>query len=298
MASDVGGEIEEIMEGLVNSHGRHNNPPDLLYHYCPAEALLPILTSGKMWASNIRFQNDPREMVYARDLVSDLMGEIKRSRCSRAMRQLLEKIDFDPLDRFLSVYVTCFSEDGDLLSQWRAYGRNGSGFSLGFDAGKISKVSDGEGLVAVEYSEKVQKSILKSTFDALEQYMEGKLRVINSSPKRKRFMAEAAQSFSVCLLFFMLIFKAKGYREEKEWRYVAIRSIDEAKDIKFRNQQHMIVPYIEINLAKVKGSLPLSEVVAGPARNQALDQMALPILLENAGLPDVALKSSVLSYRP
>jgi hypothetical protein len=31
------------------------------------------------------------------------------------------------------MFLTCFSENGDLLSQWRAYGNNGDGVAIGFD---------------------------------------------------------------------------------------------------------------------------------------------------------------------
>ncbi len=33
----------------------------------------------------------------------------------------------------------CFSEERDLLSQWRGYADNGSGFSITFDKGKLEK---------------------------------------------------------------------------------------------------------------------------------------------------------------
>ncbi|WP_346867458.1 DUF2971 domain-containing protein [Clostridium sp. UBA1353] len=38
-----------------------------------------------------------------------------------------------------SIYITCFSRNGDLLSQWRAYGDNGKGVSIGFNSKLISK---------------------------------------------------------------------------------------------------------------------------------------------------------------
>jgi len=31
-------------------------------------------------------------------------------------------------------YVCCFCEEDDLLSQWRSYGANGTGVSLGFES--------------------------------------------------------------------------------------------------------------------------------------------------------------------
>ena len=33
--------------------------------------------------------------------------------------------------------IGCFSKNGDLLSQWRAYAEDGKGFSIGFDSNYI-----------------------------------------------------------------------------------------------------------------------------------------------------------------
>lgn len=38
-----------------------------------------------------------------------------------------------------SSYITCFSRNGDLLSQWRAYGDDGKAVSIGFNSKLISK---------------------------------------------------------------------------------------------------------------------------------------------------------------
>jgi hypothetical protein len=36
------------------------------------------------------------------------------------------------------VYITCFCEDGDLLSQWRGYADPG-GYAIGFDAAELEE---------------------------------------------------------------------------------------------------------------------------------------------------------------
>lgn len=38
-----------------------------------------------------------------------------------------------------SVYISCFSKESDILSQWRAYADNGKGVSIGFDLEKLVK---------------------------------------------------------------------------------------------------------------------------------------------------------------
>lgn len=38
-------------------------------------------------------------------------------------------------------FTFCFSKDGDLFSQWRAYAADGTGVSIGFDSEIISKLT-------------------------------------------------------------------------------------------------------------------------------------------------------------
>lgn len=39
----------------------------------------------------------------------------------------------------LTPYVCCFSREGDLLSQWRAYADDGAGFSVGFTSSWLNR---------------------------------------------------------------------------------------------------------------------------------------------------------------
>ena len=42
----------------------------------------------------------------------------------------------------MHTYFCCFSESSDLLSQWRAYGNDGQGVAIGFNAKLLSKIDD------------------------------------------------------------------------------------------------------------------------------------------------------------
>ena len=53
----------------------HEDPPPTLYHYTTADALIPILQSGHLWATNSRFMNDPTELSYAILLLRQVLEE-------------------------------------------------------------------------------------------------------------------------------------------------------------------------------------------------------------------------------
>ncbi len=59
-------------------------------------------------------------------------------------------------------FIFCLSERSDSLSQWRAYGSGGSGYSLGFGSTELSRErTDGEfSLVWLIYDEVQQKSLV------------------------------------------------------------------------------------------------------------------------------------------
>jgi len=42
-------------------------------------------------------------------------------------------------------FVFSLSEDGDRLSQWRAYGKPGDGYSLGFESAGIQAIAKSNG---------------------------------------------------------------------------------------------------------------------------------------------------------
>jgi hypothetical protein len=113
-------------------------PTGLIYHYCDATALLNILKTRRVWATSTKYLNDTTELLA---LSADMRAHADRHRKTAAGEALSDIVDFYwitsdtrqtqtiGMDRF----ACCFSTDGDLLSQWRAYGNDGRGYAIGFD---------------------------------------------------------------------------------------------------------------------------------------------------------------------
>src|SRR5215211_7755183 len=122
-------------------------PSAVVYHYTNAAGLLGIISTGQLWATDIEFLNDAEELTYARAAVlADLRAradeiappETGSEDGLRAdvLRSIAEELEYPPQGEPSStyhIYATCFCEDGDLLSQWRAYGGDG-GYAIGFRA--------------------------------------------------------------------------------------------------------------------------------------------------------------------
>src|ERR1700684_413334 len=108
--------------------------PDVLYHYTDAAGVLGIIERRELWASNAAFLNDSTELIYVRGVLQEVLAEFEAGdEHSRAVARYGHSMLRGLSEWLYDVYVACFCENGDLLSQWRGYPRTGGGYSLGFD---------------------------------------------------------------------------------------------------------------------------------------------------------------------
>src|ERR1700682_4407016 len=109
-------------------------PTSVLYHYTSKSALLNILKTKRMWATDLRFMNDPEELEYSLKVIESVIDSTAlRQRDSelalwlmffkRQLRDVIAKSTF---------YSISLCENADDREQWREYGINGDGFALGW----------------------------------------------------------------------------------------------------------------------------------------------------------------------
>src|SRR4051812_1721719 len=115
----------EILNAVLSA-----TPPRFLYHYTDQNGLLGIVKHKKIWATHHQYLNDTQEYLHAKGLVRDeIEGRLKAANADS--RPLLETL-CSTLDgkgnEDVNLYVASFSEDGDSLAQWRAYGGPTAGF--------------------------------------------------------------------------------------------------------------------------------------------------------------------------
>ena len=114
-------------------------PAGSLFHYTTAEGLQGIIEKNELWASSAYFLNDSAEITYGCDLLKQVIDQwiLDNPRPAamtiRAANDLRKMFGEDLLNMTVikPIYLVCFCEDDNLLSQWRTYGERG-GYSLGF----------------------------------------------------------------------------------------------------------------------------------------------------------------------
>lgn len=239
----------------------------LVYHYCSIETFLSIIQNSVLRLTDIEKSNDYSERVYMETLI---------------LKQFQKKINNNPngylLDNFIvkyyqslytssNLYASCFSEDGDLLSQWRAYADNGTGVSIGFSKEYLEKTNNDEWGLKFK---KINYNLIQH-----EEYAKKQVEIILTSLEDgKNFYAAMGDVFQnrIAENSFM---KNSAFAEEKEWR-LSIAMSPEARitheatmqdfhlsPIKIYSKNNKLITYFDLSFDKIK-NLFIKKIVLGP----------------------------------
>ena len=277
------------------------NPTEILYHYTNAHGLCGLIDSKKIWASSYRYMNDSQEFEYGFDLIGEIYPKpdiypLHSNLADYSFVEHLRKKKWDFQSDCL--FVASFSENGNLLSQWRGYAGPHSGYAIGF---RKKELEGGSALlVACEYEKAKQKSVLKKLIDndlpVLRAQFENGLR-----QQGKREYPELTEYFKYVDLTVSKIaqevisFKHESFFEEKEWRLVVGPKNIQPERILYRPSGTEIIPYIEI--VYEKSSFPIECIIVGPGPHQKRNEVSLRQMLSSSEFNKVDVCVSDIPYR-
>ena len=231
---------------------------ETLYHYTSQDGLLGILEGKTLWASHILYLNDRKEFWHAFDTAKQLIEEkIKQSKDDKE-RQLLERL-LRKCEKSESEapFVASFSEDGDSLSQWRGYGGNGNGFSIGFSRLKLKEMAIAEGgmIGQCDYHPDSQTDTLAQLINSVIEPTECDSRV-DSDGTTNIFVMLPEDRFARNLSFISPLMKHPAFHEEKEWRITILEGMVLAPS--HRPGRSMLIPFckVPLNLSLIHISEP------------------------------------------
>src|ERR1700730_3543868 len=194
-----------------------------LYHYTTGNGLIEIIKSGELWATQVACLNDSSELFYPIELLRSKVNNMSRSPISLEAGFLLKQIEqglstptIDTEGRFLA----CFSEDGDDLSQWRAYGGGEGGYAIEFDHLHLRHNQPPTTILGkVEYREKQQSMFLDDLLNnCIAFFFDG----VNKkrAPSIEEWASEFLQYFANLSIVFAPFIKHPKFAGEREWRLV------------------------------------------------------------------------------
>jgi hypothetical protein len=254
--------------------------PDFLYHYTSGQALLGILESDSVWASQIRYMNDSKEFTHAVEHATQVLHRLSmassnqtgtRSGLCKAVIRYLEELDH------LALYVACFSEIPDSLSQWRGYCPPNFGYSLGFDRVKLDTAAEEQGFKLKkciydrdEQSQTVSEWASK-TIEALEAGCP-----TNIDPVKYTYANN--DKFLPNFVAFAPYMKDPSFIDEHEWRLVGRVRGDDSR-VNLRPGRSLLVPYVPIDLYLTTANSPIYDIRVGPTPDPKLAINSLSLRL-------------------
>ena len=286
----VAGPSKEFREACYEKWKRTQPPtaPEVLYHYTNAQAFREILSSGTVWASDIRYLNDASEVTYVSDVLKSVIKDAMTSVHHDDERELLERIakTFDPTG-MVRVFALCFSECHDSIPQWIAYAGRRGGFAMGMELSPRllqakhaieDGIQPGPGhLMKVVYDNDALRAL---STDLLAHVVTLYCQARDQFAERlwSFIMAEFSQAWRDGFSYLLFSFKQPGFKYEKEWRLVYYL-VKFDKGTQYHVGTMGLVPHLPLRLAHTAGvylnRLPLAEVVQGPTAEPALALEAL-----------------------
>jgi hypothetical protein len=279
-----------------------------IYHYTNLEGLVGILSKKGFWLSDVRFLNDGEELYNGSKIAEQLIRKIKNkrsySRFNAVLDIVLEKIQNES---YPSCYICSFSVMGDMLEQWRAYGKNGCGISIGFDLTQKTeyphfRLGPQYFTQEVIYKDSIKYWVLLSIIRSYKSdfYRAGR---VNAG-----IIQYIADSLFVSLSQLFANFKHESFESERE-----VRIIDNSgKETFYREKFHrvsngLIVPYFASYNTKLhKGdnipiepdNLPVTEIIVGPNTSQHELINSISIFLSDLGYDkNIQIRKSLVPYR-
>lgn len=271
----------------------------ILYHYTTLDGLKGIINNRSLWCSHIRTLNDPSEIQYGKNLVISQIDEHIKSNEDKVIIELFEQLKMliNGFEILFHIFVGCFCQEDNLLSQWRNYSAQGGGYSLGLKFNSNIKFSHYETnlnntshiiLRKIIYSPAVQIYNIKSCLDSI---IAGCMDSIKWFTKTGLGVPQdwslIAANEAINILFdIILSFKDPVFSEEKEWRIIKVVRDDDRPDLyKFRNSKSRLIPYLDTYVYEKIGAtsiFPLESITYGPMLEREITEAILKLFLINS----------------
>lgn len=265
--------------------------PTVLYHYCPTERFLSIVERQELRLSSLSLSNDTLEGRIVESVMATIAA--RDGLPGYVWERLKIYLQFD---QWIDGLGFCLSEDGDALSQWRGYAKDGGGFAIGFSRDYLVWLAT----KSMEHPRTYWE--VKKLVDQGALHYSGQRGLLDSrSPEqiaeddRKLQQLRSRLSMRTLELFLKLFtLKSWAFREEREWRLLSYQRISVDDPVSYRPLDDRLVAYRPYTLESLDRH-PIVEVLLGP--KQLTPPNTIEALLQQKGFRDVQVKRSAASYR-
>jgi hypothetical protein len=248
-----------------------------VYHYTSTEGFQNIVRSRSLWATHLKYLNDPSEHEVGLACLSEVIREKAASTRSLALRQRMRRMLGRLIAPDIGVYAASFTTLSDDLNHWRTYAAD-RGVAIGFPRARLESFVVEHGIVFLpcEYRADRQRAWMRSLVERCIEDATGR------SPAQKDYALQ--EDLLWRLPFWTSFLKNRSYASEAEWRMVvsledpAERKLEE----RFRLRRGALVPYVELPLPDAKDAAFWSRVRVrlSPTLGSPLQETAVARFLE------------------
>jgi hypothetical protein len=287
-------QYREFAEEILKDLGCLDIDPNaVLWHYTTGPALLGIIESGTIYATQVACLNDSTEVRYSSRLLQKELTALKSKYCDdnqvddfigTALEFFKEEPEF-PAHAGLMYFVTCFSQQRDDLTQWRSYGGGENGYAIGFKASSLFGVANTI-LAKVNYDISAHDALAKKVAEATVRFFrEGQARRTNENPSHWGGEFLAAWDYWITQLAPMV--KDPGFSSENEFRLVHQFQYHEFARLRFVQKATLMSRHLPLVLLSNNETrlpkLPLSQIIVGPCRHREITRISVDAALRQMG---------------
>jgi hypothetical protein len=281
--------------------------PERLWHYTSGSGAKAIFDSRTLWAGHLGYMNDTSEVSHAMNVSREVVSRLQRDQELSEHRSALQRwttylTDSPPKSWASNVFAVSFSEERDLLSQWRGYATGAGGpFSIGFPSAMLRARVDTGGVL--QWTLRRCIYVRDEQTDLIEaRIREGLERAANAEvlPHGQTREDFAWNHIFGAVMEVAPLCKHPDFREEREWRLLfgPRWSVTGIGDVHFVPRRHTLAPYIEFRLADGTDVLDDIHWIAGPNPQQERANMALGMVAQFAGMTRCRGTNSHTPYLP
>jgi len=269
-----------------------NSPIYSLYHYTNLEALINIIETNTLWATDCKYLNDISE-TKAMDKIYDELLKTKNENLKNHISETKEKNNEERENTKNRTYFLSFTTEKDSIALWNYYGKNGvvlefdtSGIIYNTD--NIINVKDKNNECHSVPSEIIYGKIKYNDSEIKELYFKLFEQKDSDFNSEKNISENAIEDIRMALKLDNIIYfkKDNGFSYENEYRIMINLKINDAMKIEqFRVKNDLIIPYIVVNFEN--NLLSLKSITINPSSNDCMIEDSIRRLLgaNNKNIP-------------
>ena len=265
----------------------------LVWHYTTGSSLINIIETGAIYSTQVSCLNDSTEINYGSSLLRKAFVTIRAQELldDEDTKFLLNRITSNsqtpsnPSNAPSQWFVTCFSAEGDDLSQWRAYGGGENGYAIGFMVSGL--FGRNLNLVArVNYDESLHKAVANNVANASLKFFSDGMKK-NRAASREEWAAEFLPVWSGIVERLAPMVKDKSFKAENEYRVIHELHVQEMSQIKFVQKSTLMSRHLPLIFppptATHSRMLPIARIMVGPSRHKEITKVSVDTLLRQNG---------------